>query len=41
MSAQETRQFLGMANYYRYFIQDFANIAKPLFHLSQLILPQA
>ena len=29
-SAQETQRFLGLANYYRRFIKDFATIAKPL-----------
>ena len=29
-SKREVQQFLGLANYYRQFIQDFATIAKPL-----------
>ena len=31
------QQFLGLANYYRCFVQDFATIAKPLHHLSEKI----
>ena len=29
-SVLEVQQFLGLANYYRHFIKDFATIAKPL-----------
>ena len=29
-SAKEVQQFLGLANYYRRFIKDFASLAKPL-----------
>ena len=34
-TAEEVQQFLGLANYYRRFIRDFANIAKPLHHLTE------
>ena len=34
-SAQEVQQFLGLANYYRWFIKDFANMAKPLHWLTE------
>ena len=34
-SAQEVQQFLGLANYYRRFISDFATIAKPLHQLTE------
>ena len=34
-SAQEVQQFLGLANYYRWFIKDFANMAKPLHWLTK------
>ena len=30
----EVRQFLGLASYYRYFMKDFAKIAKPLYSLT-------
>ena len=32
---REVQQFLGLANYYRRFIKDFASIAKPLHHLTE------
>ena len=32
-SQKEVKQFLGLASYYRRYIQDFANIANPLIHL--------
>jgi len=35
MTTQETQQFLGLANYYRHFIKDFATIAKPLHKLTE------
>ena len=31
----EVRSFLGLASYYRSFVQDFATVAKPLFALSE------
>ena len=34
-TAQETQQFLGLANYYRRFIKNFATIAKPLHQLTE------
>ncbi|KAL5505635.1 hypothetical protein EMCRGX_G007099 [Ephydatia muelleri] len=32
---RDVQQFLGLANYYRRFIKDFATIAKPLHHLTE------
>ena len=32
---KEVQQFLGLANYYRRFVKDFANIAKPLHRLTE------
>ena len=32
---KEVQQFLGLANYYRRFIQNFATIAKPLHKLTE------
>lgn len=34
-SRKEVQQFLGLGNYYRRFIQDFATIAKPLHRLTE------
>ena len=34
-SKREVQQFLGLANYYQRFIQDFATIAKPLHKLTE------
>ena len=34
-SRREVQQFLGLANYYRRFVQDFAKIAKPLHRLTE------
>ena len=34
-STKEVQQFLGLANYYRRFIKDFAQIAKPLHKLTE------
>ena len=29
-SAKDVQKFMGLANYYRWFIQDFSRVAKPL-----------
>ena len=34
-SKREVQQFLGLANYYRRFVKDFATIAKPLHYLTE------
>ena len=34
-SRREVQQFLGLANYYRRFVQGFASIAKPLHRLTE------
>ena len=34
-SKREVQQFLGLANYYRRFVKNFATIAKPLHHLTE------
>ena len=34
-SVREVQQFLGLASYYRRFVQDFAQIAKPLHRLTE------
>ena len=34
-TAEEVQQFLGLASYYRSFIQHFAEIMKPLHHLTE------
>ena len=34
-SAKEVQQFLGLANYYRRFIKNFASVAKPLHRLTE------
>ena len=34
-NVQEVQQFLGLASYYRRFIQNFAGIAKPLHRLTE------
>ena len=39
ISVQETQQFLGLANYYRRFVKDFASIAKPLHQLTEKKTP--
>ena len=38
-SVQETQQFLGLANYYRRFVENFATIAKPLHQLTEKKAP--
>ena len=38
-SVQETQKFLGLANYYRRFVKDFASIAKPLHQLTEKKTP--
>ena len=38
-STKETQSFLGFANYYRRFIRDFAEIAKPLHRLTEKTAP--
>ena len=35
VSKTEVQQFLGLASYYRYFVKDFAIIAKPLHYLME------
>ena len=35
MSKKETQQFLGLASYYRRFVNDFAHIARPLHRLTE------
>ncbi len=34
-SKREVQQFLGLANYYRRFVKNFAMVAKPLHHLTE------
>lgn len=34
-SKREVQQFLGLANYYRRFVKDFATVAKPLHYLTE------
>ena len=34
-NAQEVRQFLGLASYYRRFVKDFATVAEPLHQLTE------
>ena len=36
---REVQQFLGLANYYRKFVRDFATIARPLHHLTEKTAP--
>ena len=38
-SAKEFQQFLGLANYYRKFVKDFAAVAKPLHKLTEKGVP--
>ena len=35
ISTKAVQQFVGFANYYRWFIKDFAQIAKPLHRLTE------
>ena len=32
-SMKDVQKFLGLANYYRQFVKDFATIAKPLYEM--------
>ena len=32
-SVKDIQKFLGLANYYRWFVKDFAKIAKPLYEM--------
>jgi len=32
---RDVRKFLGLANYYRYFVKDFAKLARPLNNLTR------
>ena len=34
-SAKEIQKFLGLVNYYRQFVKDFAKIVKPLYKLTK------
>ena len=34
-NVKEVRSFLGMANYYSQFVQEFAQVAKPLYQLTK------
>ena len=36
---REVQQFLGFANYYRRFIRDFAQLARPLHRLTERMVP--
>ena len=38
-STREVQQFLGFANYYRRFIRDFSQVAKPLHRLTERNCP--
>ena len=35
-NVQEVRQFLGFCSYYRRFIQNFADIARPLHRMTEI-----
>ena len=32
-SMKDMQKFLGLANYYRWFVKDFAKIARPLYEM--------
>ena len=34
-STKDVQKFLGLANYYRWFVKDFAMIAKPLYKMTR------
>ncbi len=34
-NVHDLRQFLGLANYYRWFVRDFSKIAEPLYQLTR------
>ena len=34
-SVKDMQKFLGLANYYRWFVKDFAKIAKPLYGITR------
>ena len=34
-SVKDIQKFLGLANYYRWFVKDFAMIAKPLYEMTR------
>ena len=34
-SVKDVQKFLGLANYYRWFVKDFAKIAKPLYETTR------
>ena len=34
-SVKDVQKFLGLANYYRQFVKDFAKIAKPLYEMTR------
>jgi len=34
-SVKDVQKFLGLANYYRWFVKDFAKIAKPLHKMTR------
>ena len=38
-SVQEVQQFLGLTNYYRHFVKDFAAVARPLYSLTEKKTP--
>ncbi len=38
-TVNEVQQFLGLANYYRIFVRDFATVAEPLTRLTRKSVP--